>query len=116
MSKYDAIRAAERELLTSSTRRDGARLRELLHPDFVEIGRSSRRWNRDEIVESLATEDERLTPTAQHWDFVDFSSCLVLVTYRIRSGDVESTHASVWDTSTEPLRIRFHQGTVISKR
>ena len=35
MSKYDAIRAAERELLTSSTRRDGVRLRELLHPDFV---------------------------------------------------------------------------------
>lgn len=72
MNKYDAIRAAERELLISSTRRDGARIRELLHHDFVEIGRSGRRWNRVEIVESLATEDERLTPTAQHWDFVDF--------------------------------------------
>lgn len=79
----DEIVAAELELMTSSTRGDGARLQELLHEDFVEIGRSGRRWDRDGV------------------------------TYRARTAGSESRHASVWDVGTEQVQMRSHQGTVV---
>lgn len=54
-----ALRVAEEELLKSATRRDPVRVRELLHPEFIEIGRWGRRWSREEIVAAMAVEIER---------------------------------------------------------
>jgi hypothetical protein len=74
---YARIQAAESELLTSTTRRDSARVRQLLHPDFVEIGRSGRRWTREEIVAALADEDDRTESVTEEWDFMELAPDLV---------------------------------------
>lgn len=50
------ISALERELQTPACRADEARLRELLAPDFVEIGASGRRWDRASVLGLLRTE------------------------------------------------------------
>ncbi|WAP52189.1 nuclear transport factor 2 family protein [Arthrobacter sp. ATA002] len=113
MSKHAVVQAAELELLESSTRSKPARMEELLHPAFVEIGRSGRHWTRAEVIEALAVEPMRAAPEADEWDFVELAEHLVLVTYRIRSGVRRSRHASVWDTSAAAARLRYHQGTVI---
>lgn len=113
MSAHTEIQAAELELLESSTRSDPARVRELLHPDFVEIGRSGRRWTRGEVIEAMGREDKHPVPETDEWNFAELAPHLVLVTYRIRSGTRQSRHASVWDTSAAALRLRYHQGTVI---
>jgi hypothetical protein len=46
----------ERELQTPVRRADEARLRELLAPDFVEIGASGRRWDLDSVLAMLRQE------------------------------------------------------------
>lgn len=114
----------ETELLGSTTRRDEARLRALLHPDFVEIGRSGRRFEREEVVGALLAEGVREAPAASEWCFVELGGALVLVTYRLDRGrgagggdcaaDGASRHASVWDTSADPPVLRYHQGTRIA--
>lgn len=44
------LRSLETELHTTETRRNTQRMETLLHPDFVEFGRSGRRYTRAEIL------------------------------------------------------------------
>lgn len=119
MGTHGQIRASELELLASSTRSNAARLRRLLHPEFLEIGRSGRRWTREEMIASLGDEEQRPAPETDEWEFSDLAPHLVLVTYRIQTGTTEdpghrqSRHTSVWDTSSGQPRLRFHQGTPV---
>ena len=113
MNKHAVVQAAELELLESSTRGKAARMKEMLHPEFVEIGRSGRRWTRSEVIEALAGEPRRAAPEVDEWAFIDLAEHLVLVTYRLHTGTRQSRHSSVWDTSAAAARLRFHQGTVI---
>lgn len=108
------VKDAELALLDADTRRDPRRVRELLHPSFVEIGRSGRRWTRDDIVEALAGESGRTAPETDEWQFVDLAPHLVLVTYLLSSPAGRSRHASVWDVSGGSPVMRFHQGTPIA--
>ena len=89
MNLNKQIQAAELELLGSSTRTKPARMGELLHPEFIEIGRS------------LATYRLR-TPAGP----------AAVPGSPVEPGPV-SRHSSVWDISAPQARLRFHQGTVI---
>ncbi len=110
-SRHATVRAAEIELLGSDARRDPSRAAELMHPDFLEIGRSGRVWVFDEMVEALAAEDARPTPVTDEWRFRDLAPGVVLVTYRIRRAGRDSRHSSIWDLADGSPRVVFHQGT-----
>ncbi|MBN9171250.1 MAG: nuclear transport factor 2 family protein [Microbacterium sp.] len=111
--RFRQVRAAELALLGGEVRSDPARVRELLHPDFVEIGRSGRRWMRDEMIAALASEEVRVTRDTDEWEFTELSPTLVLVTYRVSSASGQSRHSSLWDVGGATPAIRFHQGTVV---
>lgn len=111
--RFDAVRAAELALLDSAVRRDPDRVRELLHPDFVEIGRAGRRWTMNATIAALEAETSRIEPETNEWLFNEISPSLILVTYRITGGAGSSWHASLWDVSGLTPVIRFHQGTPI---
>lgn len=108
---FDRAKAAEIDLLSPETRRDGARVCELLHDDFSEIGRSGRRWARAEIVAMLADEDGRDAPLTDEWHFDLLAPEIVLATYRITGASGTSRHSSIWDMTNGSPRVRFHQGT-----
>jgi len=112
-NRYAAIEAAEIALLSPEVRREGARLDELLHADFVEIGRSGRRWTREAILEALRTEEDHPLPATDDWQYLEVAPGVVLVTYRIRSSAGDSRHSSIWDTTSGAPEIRFHQGTAL---
>lgn len=111
--RFREVRAAELALLDGAVRRDPARVRALLHPDFAEIGRSGRRWTRDETIAALAAEESRVTPDTDEWEFTELSPTLVLVTYRVSSASGQSRHSSLWEVGGATPVIRFHQGTVV---
>ncbi|MFT3797337.1 DUF4440 domain-containing protein [Microbacterium sp.] len=96
-------------------RRHPDRLEALLHPEFVEIGRSGWRWTRAEIIASLLSEPPRARPTTDEWQFATIAPGLVLVTYRIAALAGTSRHSSLWDVSGAHPVIRFHQGTAVSE-
>ncbi|MBO1756910.1 DUF4440 domain-containing protein [Allobranchiibius sp. CTAmp26] len=99
--------------MTLSTRSNGLRVRELLHEDFVEIGRSGRRWTRDELMASIAEDGEYEAPGVSEWVFVQMSRELMLVTYLATAANQKSRHASLWDIGAESPQMRFHQGTIV---
>ncbi|WP_295818154.1 GNAT family N-acetyltransferase [uncultured Microbacterium sp.] len=113
--EWAAVKDAETALLTADVRRDTARVDELLHPAFVEIGRSGTLWTREQIVGALAEEsaDSRVTPQTDEWQFRQLSPELVLVTYRLTTPSRISRHSSLWDVGGTAPRLRFHQGTVV---
>lgn len=113
VERFRVVRDAELALLTSDVRRDREEIDRLLHSNFVEIGRSGRRWTREEIVSALAAEPDRETPEADEWLFDELAPGLVLVTYRLTSGTGCSRHSSIWDLRGGVPEIRFHQGTVV---
>ncbi|WP_431802099.1 DUF4440 domain-containing protein [Microbacterium sp. bgisy203] len=111
--RFDAVKSAELALLDSEVRHDPNRVRELLHPDFVEIGRSGRRWTMNATIAALEAETSRIEPETDEWLFNEVSPSLILVTYRITGRDGSSRHASLWDVSGIAPVIRYHQGTLV---
>jgi hypothetical protein len=110
-SEYMTIKSAELAPLSSEVRRDESRLSSLLSADFIEIGRSGRRWTYPETVAALKVEKRGVSPETSEWLFNRLSSKLVLVTYRIHEAHHDSRHASLWEI--EGPVLRFHQGTII---
>ncbi|MBF4562525.1 GNAT family N-acetyltransferase [Microbacterium sp. VKM Ac-2870] len=115
VSRWAAVKDAEVALLEPQVRRDAARVDELLHPTFVEIGRSGILWTREQVVTALAEESEgaRVAPQTDQWEFRHPSPDLVLVTYRLEAPSGRSRHSSLWDIAGDTPRLRFHQGTVV---
>lgn len=87
---YESVKRAEVELHESASRRDRARVDALLHPDFVEIGRSGKLWSRAAMIDAMLAEEARPTPQADEWQFSEVSPGLVLVTYRLSRDGVPS--------------------------
>ena len=110
--RFAAVVAAETALLSSEVRRDPARVSALLADDFVEIGRSGRRFTAADIVAALTDEPERPEPRTSEWRFTEVAEGLVLVTYVIEGERGRSRHSSLW--RTDGPRLVFHQGTVVA--
>ena len=107
----------EVELHLTETRRNLARLDDLLHPDFEEFGRSGRRYSRAEILDAFQAEGD-LTPIVA-WDFAlaKLGAGVGLLTYQSAhvgpSGDRQkhTLRSSLWMRTAIGWQMRFHQGT-----
>jgi ribonuclease HI len=108
--EIEAVVELEQELLDPDVRSDFGQLAFLLHPEYREVGRSGRLWDRDEIVEALVEESERheafeLLETAR------LAPDLIQVVYRTESAKGSALRSSLWQRSDGRWRLRFHQGT-----
>jgi len=104
--------SAEEALLSADVRRDPGRLRELLAPDFVEIGQSGRRWDRDGIIAALTGDaDPVIEPVITEREAVGIGPDAVLLSYRLETGGRSSRRSSLWRSDRGAVRCVFHQGT-----
>ena len=107
----DELTSLEREL----TRRDRKTMETLLHPDFVEFGRSGTQYTRSDVLAKFAD-------TALHsvqfcsFDLAILSHGVVLLTYLSANteGSRRTLRSSVWVRTERGWRLRFHQGTPTS--
>lgn len=116
-SLLEHLRDLETQLHRSETRRNRSRMESLLHPDFVELARSGRRYSRNEVLEEFEG-GRALEPVhAQDFELAALAPGIALLTYQSahagQTGDL-SRHAlrsSIWIETPGGWRIRFHQGT-----
>ncbi len=105
------IRALETELLLPAVRRSADRLNELLHDDFIEVGKSGRRWTKQTCIEGLITESDADLPATEIESFtlsaLHSDGSLVLAEWTM-SGVRRS---SIWVLDDGRWRMRYHQGT-----
>lgn len=113
----DHIQALELELHHPGVRCDTARLEQLLHRDFHEVGRSGRAYDRATIVRFLGeqavpppvvSDDFRLAPLGEDVALLTFRSA-----HRKPDGSLENhtLRSSVWVKVGTVWQLRYHQGT-----
>ena len=116
-SLLNRIQALEVELHHPGVRCSRARLEQLLHPDFHEVGRSGRAYDRTTIVEYLASLESHPVVVSESFALVELAPQVVLLTYRSAheekgKGLVDHTlRSSVWVLSPVGWQLRYHQGT-----
>ena len=114
----DRLRALEIELHRLETRKNRDRLEQLLHPDFVEVARSGRRYSHREVLAEFSESDATLEPVhAEQFELVELDRGISLLTYlsahEAKTGALSSytLRSSVWVETEAGWRMRFHQGT-----
>ena len=116
---YDQILRMEEALASDEVRTSKEALSTILHPDFLEIGKSGRMFSYSSIISDL-TESQ----AASAYDIADFNITqieegVVLATYRIPTRSMGGTEnaaslrSSLWVKEDDIWLLRFHQGTII---
>ena len=100
----------ERALLTDEVRGDPAAVAALLDPAWEEIGRSGRRWSREEILSAIGPLEERVELEVLSTDRIGQGAVLLVWRAVPASGD-PTLRSSLWVRSGARWLQRFHQGT-----
>jgi len=116
-SLLNELQALEVELHHPGVRCSRSRLEQLLHPDFHEVGRSGRPYDRETVVRYLAALEEQPVVASDGFALVELGPKVALLTYR--SAQVEpgrglvnhTLRSSVWVQSSLGWQLRYHQGT-----
>ncbi len=101
----------ERSLLSDAVRADRDAVAALLHPDFVEVGRSGRVWTRGRLLATIAPLEVR--PEVHLLGVDRLADGVVLLRWRTRDADGEVLRCSVWQRTHEGWRQRYHQATPV---
>ena len=107
----------ETELHRADVRRDRARLEALLHPEFIEFGRSGRRYERDEIINELKRSDTDPKIHADDFELRSLAADCAMLTYLSahvdESGNLfrRTLRTSIWAQGEDGWQMLFHQGT-----
>ncbi len=111
------LRALESELHRPSTRADVVRLEQLLHADFVEVGRSGTVYSRADMFAHLGAETAPADIVADAFVYRSLAEDVGLLTYRSAHRMADGALArhtlrtSIWQRGEAGWQMRFHQGT-----
>ena len=92
-------------------------MNELLHPAFVEFGRSGRRYDRADIVDEFSSGGDLGRIDAGAFSISELADGVALVTFissHVDASGVRSRatlRSSLWVRTAAGWQLRFHQGT-----
>jgi hypothetical protein len=120
-SLLNELQALEVELHHPGVRCSRSRLEQLLHPDFHEVGRSGRPYDRETVVGYLAALEVPPVVASDGFALVELGPQVALLTYRsanVEPGKGLANHtlrSSIWVQSLQGWQLRYHQGTPAAK-
>ena len=116
-SLLDELRQLEAEFHHHGLQSSPQRLDQLLHPDFHEVGRSGRRYDRKTVLDFLGS-NPALPPVDSRGHAVQvLAEGCALLTYRSEQpaaggAGVDATwRSSLWLRTPQGWRVVYHQGT-----
>ncbi|MGL4438328.1 MAG: DUF4440 domain-containing protein [Bosea sp. (in: a-proteobacteria)] len=104
----------ERSLLDPLVRGDPFALQTLLHRDFLEIGRSGRFYDREEVLTALAAEplpSDQIDIRETRLLYLGHGCCALVYLAVGAKGGALTRRTSIWRETTEGWQMMFHQGT-----
>jgi hypothetical protein len=111
------LQSLEVELHHPGVRCSRERLEFLLHPEFHEVGRSGRTYNRETVVSHLAAQRVHPVVASDSFTLSELGPGAVLLTYRSAHVEAEgrlvnhTLRSSVWLKTVAGWQLRYHQGT-----
>lgn len=121
VSLLQHLRALEVELHHPGARCSRERLEQLLHPDFHEVGRSGRAYDRETVVDHLVQQHTPPVVVSDAFSVAELSPGVALLTYRsahVEAGRGLVNHAlrsSIWLKMDSGWQLRHHQGTAAAQ-
>lgn len=107
------LASLEETLWRAETRFDRARMDATFAPDFVEFGRSGRRYTREDLLPDGETNP--IDATLHELTVTGITDTVALVTYisqlRHPDGTEWANRSSLWHLASGRWQLRFHQGT-----
>jgi hypothetical protein len=117
----DELRNLERELHKAETRRNRRRMETLIHPSFVEFGRSGTRYSRADVLEEFGPDSTLPAIRSENFHMANLAEGIVLLTYVSAHLDADGNahrhtlRSSIWMLTETGWQMRFHQGTPTSE-
>jgi hypothetical protein len=111
------LQALEVELHHPGVRCSRERLEQLLHPEFHEVGRSGRAYNRTTIVNYLAAQEAHPVVASDAFAVAELGPGVALLSYRsahVEADNKQVNHtlrSSIWLRTADGWQLRYHQGT-----
>ena len=111
----------EAELHRPTVRTDGDRVKDLLHAEFAEIGRSGQFYSRDAALIALKSEVQPYEIAADAYVATKIGAGVALLTYRSAQRQEDGTftqhtlRSSIWVLVAGRWQLRYHQGTPTTK-
>jgi ribosomal-protein-alanine N-acetyltransferase len=115
------LQSLEAELHHPGVRCDRARLEQLLHPEFHEVGRSGRAYDRETVIRHLSEQGSASSIASDSFAVAALASGVALLTYRsahLEPGEGLGHHtlrSSVWVETEAGWQLRHHQGTAAAQ-
>lgn len=117
-SLLQEISALEAELHHPGVACSVARLEQLLHPHFHEVGRSGNRYDRSTVLRHLASQPGPTALAAQGYVLQALAPDCVLLCYQSQHQDGErrqtAQRASIWRQGAQGWQLFYHQGTNVT--
>jgi len=113
----EELRRLEVELHAYETRRNRKRMDALLHPDFLEFGRSGARYTREDVLAEFDADATLPAIHSEHFEVIVLADGVALLTYLSAHVHTDGTldrhtlRSSVWLRTDAGWKMRFHQGT-----
>ena len=112
---FAELQRLELLLMDPAVRRDRDQVSSLLTDDFVEFGSSGRVWERDSILQLLATETYE-APAVEDFACRLLGEDIALTTYRsvrmkATAKRAVTLRSSIWKRKSGSWKMCFHQGT-----
>lgn len=113
----EELRGLETELHQNETRHNRQRMEALLHPEFLEFGRSGRGYTRAEVLEEFGPNNQLSAVHSGRFGLILLAEHVALLTYisahKDAKGDLYrySLRSSIWVRTQMGWQVRFHQGT-----
>ncbi|MCW8870379.1 MAG: nuclear transport factor 2 family protein [Proteobacteria bacterium] len=113
---YHHLCSLEKQIHSPKVRTDLDKLKELLHDEFKEIGRSGKVYNKSDVLNQLADQKKSPEIISEEFHFKSLSDLIFLVTYRsYQQVNEKKSHwamrSSVWIFEQDKWQMVFHQGT-----
>lgn len=108
----------ESSLLQPEVRSSLAKLNELLADDFMEFGSSGLMYNKQNVLERLPSNTDKITYTIENFEVKVLSESIIFATFKTdkvtnNEDKIISLRSSLWRKEGEIWKIFFHQGTPI---
>ncbi|MSQ32417.1 MAG: DUF4440 domain-containing protein [Dehalococcoidia bacterium] len=107
------MRGLEQQLLLAVVNKSIDKLNLMLAEDFLEVGRSGRKYNKRQVIESLTRVGGSPVPSITQFKMMELSDGLFLSNYvsTNKVGGLISRRTSIWRRSGAKWHLVFHQGT-----
>ena len=115
----NTLRKLEQTLHQSDIRHSADALDQLLHDEFMEIGRSGAIYTKPDIIASLTTATTPTTIWSGHYQLYQISQQTAQLIYQTARVDKDGRksrwtwRSSMWVKHQETWQLRFHQGTAV---